>query len=115
MYPADSNEPTVTNGVATGPLAVDAAGTLYAVYNGAVGEWTAGAFSSTAPARTLPAGPAGTIWSIAVDRAGTTYVVVRPTPTTYTTQSTLYSVAAGSSTPVVLQTGFVDQVATPPR
>jgi hypothetical protein len=115
MYPAGATDPIVTNSVATGPLAVDGPGNVYAVYNGTVGVWTAGAFGSTPPGRTLPAGPAGTIQSIAVDRSGTAYVIVRPTPTTYTTQTTLYSVAAGSSTPVVLQTGFVGQVVTPPK
>ncbi|MDB5094382.1 MAG: hypothetical protein JWO85_2483 [Candidatus Eremiobacteraeota bacterium] len=115
MYPPAANDPTVTNTTATGPVAVDGSGNVYAVYNGAVGVWNAGAFGATPPIRTLPAGPAGTIMSIAIDRAGTAYVIVRPTPTTFTTQSTLYTVAAGSSTPVILQTGFVDQVATPPK
>ena len=115
MYAPGASDPSVTNTSATGPLAVDGAGNVYAVYNGAVGVWTAGTFGSTPPTRTLPAGPAGTIRSIAVDRAGTTYVIVRPTPTTFTTQSSLYTVAGGAATVVLVQTGFVDQVSAPPR
>jgi hypothetical protein len=113
MYAPGATTASVSDATATGPLAVDASGSLYAVVNGAVAVWSAGTFGSAAAARTLPPGPPGTIQSLAVDRAGTAYIIVRPTPTTRTTQSTLYAVASGATNPVILQTGFVFHVATP--
>jgi hypothetical protein len=115
MYSLVTNAPLATNPNATGPVAVDTAGNFYAVYNGAVGVWNAGAFGAAPPGRTLPPGPPGTITSIAVDRGGTAYVIVHPTGTTYTTPSTLYAVAPGATTAVIVQTGFVGQVATSPQ
>ena len=95
--------PSVTNAAATGPVAVDHAGNVYAVYAGGIGVWSAGAFSAGAPGRVL-ALTGGLVGDIAADRAGNVYVVVQPAPFV-SGSSTLYFFAAGSNTPAPLQLG----------
>jgi len=106
--------PLVTNAVATGPVTVDAAGNVYAAYNGSIGIWQAGTFSAGAPDRTLPIAPGNTITDIAADRAGNVYAVTRAVPSSLSAPRTLLYFAAGSASAVTLQSGAIGSVTAVP-
>ena len=77
-----SISPIAVNASAGGAVATDGTGTVYALYNGAVGVWSAGTFNS-APARTLlspyaPASGYAGFFDVGVDPAGDVYGGVLP-------------------------------------
>lgn len=105
--------PLAANAGTTGPVAVDHAGNLYAIYSGSIGEWTAGTFGPGAPARVLSIASGTIVLDIAADRAGNVYAVTTPGPF-FSGSSNLDFFAAGSTLATPLQAGLIGSVSTVP-
>ena len=116
--------PIASNLIASGPVATDGAGNVYAFYNNqqttlsTVGVWQAGAFGSNAPQRTISFpppefGPAIAPFGFGVDRFGDIYVL---SGGSFGLSGPVYYVPAGSTSYAVLPAGNGQQyIAVPPR
>jgi hypothetical protein len=105
--------PLAANAGTTGPVAVDHAGNVYAMYSGVIGEWAAGTFGPGAPSRVLSIASGSTVLDVAVDHAGNVYAVTTPAPF-FSGSSNLVFFAAGSTTATPLQAGLIGGVTTVP-
>jgi hypothetical protein len=105
--------PIAMNAGTTGPIAVDHAGNVYALYGGGIGEWTAGTFGPGAPSRVLSIASGTIVFDMTADRAGNVYAVTNPGPF-FSGSSTLLFFAARSNVATPLQAGLIGSVAAVP-
>ena len=109
-----SATPISVNNTAHGPITVDHSGNVYAPYNGSIGIWNAGTFGAGTPDRSLPIAAGNAVNDLAADRAGNVYVITRPASSNLSLPRTLLYFAAGTVTPVTLQSGDLGSVAAVP-
>jgi hypothetical protein len=91
-----------THPTATGPVAVDPSGNIYAIVGSSIGMWSAGHFGASVPDRTLALG-AVTVFDLAVDGAQNVFVVTKPLGAPPSASATLSYFPAGTGPLTLLQ------------